>query len=85
VLTPLINPADPVPSSGIYEVTIPAAYATSDNTYYIKYDLANSAGQPGNHPAYVYLILNPELVQVAYTNPIPATFPLPTPSTTPEE
>jgi hypothetical protein len=81
------GPVDPdtgiqelIPSSalplddGQYEVTIPAEYASVGDPILIQFDVANSEGQPANHPSQVYLILNPELVQVAFTYPIPATF-----------
>jgi hypothetical protein len=71
---PLLEQGD-APESGIYEITIPAAYATIGSPIEIGYTLSSSATPPA-HPSTAFLILNPELVQVAYTDPIPATFPI---------
>ncbi|MDR2421244.1 MAG: hypothetical protein LBD49_03965 [Oscillospiraceae bacterium] len=82
---PLIDPDDPVPGTGIYELTIPAEYVAknTDGSYApILIEFAVD-GTPDGHTSEAYLIFSPELVQVAYTYPIPATFPIePTP---PEE
>ncbi|MDR2421515.1 MAG: hypothetical protein LBD49_05395 [Oscillospiraceae bacterium] len=69
---------DPIPVSGIYEITIPAYAAPESVTDPIKIEFSFVADpSPTPHTSEAYLILSPELVQVAYTYPIPATFPNP--------